>query len=193
MKALTFLLKLQEPVLATQPHRGEADSKKSLPYIPGSMIRGALIRAFAPLEHDAMLHEKTRRLFFSDNVKFLNACPAYPKTEARMLPKPFSWFIEKEQQHKEGIPIYDFALKKSDDLEQPKSPPWEFCYCMDNNVHLQNATFQITVHNSSDDRNLRGKGESQIFRYEALAAGQNFAGVISAENDADLSELRVIL
>ncbi len=196
MKALTFLLSLQEPVLATQPHSGEANSKTGFPFIPGSMIRGALIRKCLPGNPDALLDDAFRRRFFEDGVYFLHAYPAHRKSGARMLPQPFSWFVEKDQVDvpaDEMDAICDFALKVSDDPEQPRAPKYEFCHVEDGVVHLEKASFKVTVHNASDDRNKRGKGKSQVFRYEALAAGQDFAGAIVAEDEAILRDLKPLL
>ena len=43
MKALTYRLRLHEPVLATQTASGESNSATASPYVPGSMMRGAML------------------------------------------------------------------------------------------------------------------------------------------------------
>lgn len=192
MKALTFLINLQEPVLATQPHSGEANSRTSFPFIPGSMVRGALIRKYAIDNTDPLLDDKFRRLFFSDSVCFLNAYPAHPKSGARMLPKPLSWLVEKDQVD-DPEEISDFALKINEELDKPAASRGEFCHVEDGVAHLEEVKFKVTVHNANNDRNMRGEGESQVFRYEALAAELELAGVILAEEEADLLDLKPLL
>jgi CRISPR-associated protein Csx10 len=48
------------------------------------------------------------------------------------------------------------------------------------------------VHITLEDVNRRGEG-NQVFRYEALAPGQDFIGVIVAPEKEDLSEVRALL
>ncbi len=192
MKALTFLLNLQEPVLATQPYSGEANSRTSLPFIPGSMLRGAMIRKYAPEKKDPLLDDRFRRLFFDDGVCFLNAYPAHPKSGVRMLPKPLSWFVEKDQTD-DPDEIFDFALEIDDALEQPMATRCDFCHVEDGVAHLETVGFKVTMHNASDDRNKRAERSSQLFRYETLASGQEFAGAILSEDEADLLVLRSLL
>jgi len=195
MTALTFILALREPLLATQPFSGEADSRSSFPYIPGSMIRGALIRAggFARSEEDLMLNEKMRRLFFEESVRFLNAYPTDPSTKQRTLPTPCSWFLDKDLIEDEQAPVYDFAVQINGELESPKPPKEKFCKIVDQNAFVPEVKFQITVHNAGDDRNVKGENNSQVFRYEALAPDQDFSGVILAKQEANLLELQALL
>ena len=45
MKGLKYTLILEEPVLANSL-AGDTNSARSLPYIPGGLIRGALVNAY---------------------------------------------------------------------------------------------------------------------------------------------------
>ena len=78
MNALTFTLRLLEPLLATQPQSGEANSATTLPYVPGSMIHGAVIKGFLDGGKMDAAEPHTQRLFFSGAVQFLNAYPRAP-------------------------------------------------------------------------------------------------------------------
>jgi CRISPR-associated protein Csx10 len=199
MNALTYTFRTIEPVLATQPYSGEANSATSYGYVPGSMIRGALIHAYLR-EHpttSAHTEDKTRLLFFDEATRFLNAYPAAPGGE-RLLPMPRSWFVEKDKELQPDIVLADFAAggdKIDEAPERPKLPNKEFClfYPEDGKVALISALRQVTVHNASINRNEKRAGASQVFRYDALAAGQRFAGAIVGDNADSLSMLKELL
>ena len=104
MSALTFRIRLKTPVLATQTESGEPNSATAFDYIPGSMIRGALIARMGGNVADLPVDPEMRRLFFSGDVHFLNAYPFDADSFSnRLLPVPLSW-RERDGQ------IYDFAV-----------------------------------------------------------------------------------
>lgn len=83
MKAVTFLLHTQQPILATSL-QGDPNSDVSYPYIPGSMIRGVLIGRYLKRhglrETEDILDNQSfpdvTRLFFDDGkTRYLNAYP----------------------------------------------------------------------------------------------------------------------
>lgn len=98
MKAVVFSLHAQQPLLATS-FQGDPNSDVSFSYIPGSMIRGALIGRYMRQEglNDLDLDDaKVQQLFFdSDQTRYLNA---YLEDSAgqRTLLTPKSWFREKK-------------------------------------------------------------------------------------------------
>jgi CRISPR-associated protein Csx10 len=194
MKALTYRLHLVEPVLATQPHAGEANSATSYPYIPGSMIRGALIAAYLednPTDDLAAVPE-ARRLFFDGPVCYLHAYPFNVDKRTRLLPTPLSWVTEKDKLYLDDVPVYDLAVEQVD-LDKPKAARGTFCHLEGNIAYMGTPETQVNVHNASEDRNRKEQGVSQVYRYEALAAGQTLAGAILAEAESDLSQLKVLL
>ncbi|MDX9955153.1 MAG: CRISPR-associated RAMP protein Csx10, partial [Anaerolineae bacterium] len=78
MKALTYQLRLLEPVLVSQAETGEENSAIGLPFVPGSAVRGALAARYAQAHPQGDLAEDpaTRALFLDGTVTFLNAYPA---------------------------------------------------------------------------------------------------------------------
>ena len=76
MKAITFSLTTQQPLLATS-FQGDPNSDISYPYIMGSMIRGAIIGRYMKQhnQNDLNLEDQiVRNLFFEDDqVHYLNA------------------------------------------------------------------------------------------------------------------------
>lgn len=186
MNALIFVIELLQPVLATQPHSGEANSAVSYNFIPGSMIRGAIIARYLQkngLSHLNMDDPQTRNYFFNGQVKYLNAYPAHPGDNSRALSKPLSWFVPKDEVAHKTATIYDFALKAEQWEQAPKAPKTgAFCWIQGDEVVLKTPEVQVTVHNASDDPNRKDAGSSQVYRYDALSAGQRFAGAIISED-----------
>jgi len=190
MKALIFNLELLEPVLATQPESGEENSSTTFGFVPGSMIRGALIRRYLNGKSPATLaqDEQARRLFLDGSVCFLNAYPYHAASKQRMLPRPFSWLVAKEDANNKQAKIFDFAIHEDEGLGNSKNPSGDFCIRDQDTVELDSTATQINVHNASDDPNLKAAGNSTVYRYQAIAAGEVLSAAILSEH-ADLLKL----
>jgi len=187
MKSLKINLRLLEPLLATQPNAGEPNSAVSYSFIPGSMIRGAFIRAYLQQNPNVDISASARDLFFDGTVCFLNAYRTSPDYE-RMLPTPLSWHVDKDEVEDENATIHDFLIKPADSLQKPKKPKGEFCLRTNNHALLESPKRHITVHNASDQRGRKQAGTSQVFRYDALAEDQSFTGEVISE-DANLLKI----
>jgi CRISPR-associated protein Csx10 len=188
MMAITFLLKTLQPILATS-FQGDPNSDVSYPYIPGSMIRGALIGRYLSkngLHGDILADANVRRLFFDGTTCYLNAY-LNSQTGKRTFPTLLSWRKEKGDELTEDKPLvaYDFSIGKPDDgsLENPKAVSEGFWAEEEGCVKLYSIARRINIHHSRD----RSKGratetEGEIFRYDAIDAGQTFQGVILCDS-----------
>lgn len=195
MKALTYHIYLVEPVLATQPQAGEANSATSYLFIPGSMVRGALIGAYLRenATHDLVAsNTEGRHLFFDGAVRYLNAYPFNVEKVARLLPKPLSWFTEKDRLEQDDATVYDLAVKEAK-LDKPKPGRGVFCHVEGRIAYMGTPETQVNVHNASENRNRKDQEGSRVYRYEALAAGQTLAGVVLAEVESDLQKIKQLL
>ncbi|RMD61183.1 hypothetical protein D6833_08595, partial [Candidatus Parcubacteria bacterium] len=167
MKALTYELHLLEPVLATQLGGGDPNSAVGFEFIPGSMIRGAVIGRYAQQHPVDAADTAFRRLFLDGNVRFLNAYPqAYGQ---RTLPVPSSWHKEKDEG--EMATIYDFAVEVQNGGLQWRKVEKPFCHVWAGEdgsckVELTRPKQHINIHTSREDRQKVTKGESTVFRYE---------------------------
>lgn len=187
MIALTFELELQEPVLAAALE-GDPNSAVTLPYIPGSLVRGALIGRYLKRHpnDDLATDSEARRLFFDHQTRFLNAY-LQDESGARTLPTPRSWKVQKRLKK----PIYDLSVTPQPDPDlppgevwQPKSPRPAFCRLDDDEVTLYHPQTQVNIHTQRDRVMGRAtKGSGAVFRYEALAPDQIFAGAILCPDD----------
>jgi CRISPR-associated protein Csx10 len=199
MNAIEFLLTTLSPVLVTKPGGGDPNSEVTLPYIPGSAIRGMIIAQWLT-DHpgiDAAVDPTFRRLFLDGTVRFLNAYPALING-ARMLPTPLSWRVEKDSN---GKTITDFAFGHSVDATGKPQPTWQppkvdFCVFFPGKdeesgeggrVTAQMCSPQqsIAIHTARANRQNVTR-DATVFRYDALAAGQTFASAVIADDPEDL-------
>lgn len=203
MKAIVYRLHLLEPMLVAQAGAGEENSAVSLPYIPGSALRGALAARWLA-EHpvaDLATDPTGRALFLDGTVCHLNAYPEYDGE--RTLLKPASWMTEKDLADDPNAPIFDLAIADRPNLKAPKSPAGLFCRL--ERVEPEEAWLPVEyravlvkpsryeqVHITLEDVNRRGEG-NLVFRYDALAPGQVFSGAIVAPDGYDLAELKRLL
>lgn len=195
MNALTFRLHLLEPVLATQPESGEENSSSAYGFIPGAMVRGALIAQYQRAHTGTHLATDAvaRRLFFDGTTRFLNAYPLLLETETRMLPTPLAWYVLKDQVEDERATIFDFSVFADTSLDQIKNPKGEFCAREAELASLYNTRRQINVHNVSENRQRKDAESSNVYRYEAIAAGETLCAAILADYLGDLNTLQALL
>jgi CRISPR-associated protein Csx10 len=197
MKAIILTLEAQQPILATS-FQGDPNSDVSYSYIPGSMIRGAVIRRYMQQKKLSSLRlsdEEVKRLFFDANrTRYLNAY-LQSQEKKRTLPLPLSWFKDKDAELKEDSPItvYDFSLDKGDEPATPKSVGEYFWAKERGVVKLYKEKRQINIHNFRDRQKGRSTDEQgEIFRYEALDGGQTFQSAILCE-DSDATTIQGLL
>ena len=203
MKAIEITLKTEQPVLVTS-FQGDPNSDVSYSYIPGSALRGVLISRYMRQNHIRELDltdPKVKRLFFdADKTLYLNAY-LLSQDNQRTLPIPRSWFKNKDDEFNKPFRVYDFSLRESDEQEdediEPESPKAVGDYFWvkegDNQI-LYKEKRRINIHNRRNRK--KGKGtpeEGEIFRYEALDAGQTFQAIILYQEDNDKTNFERLL
>ena len=197
MKAITLTLHTQQPILATS-FQGDPNSDVSYSYIPGSMIRGAIIGRYMKQHHFSELdltNDEVKRLFFDANsTRYLNAY-LLSQEKKRTLPLPLSWFKDKDAELKEDSPItvYDFSIYQGDDPETRKSVGKYFWSKKGGVVNLYKEKRRINIHNFRDRKKGRSTdNQGEIFRYDALDAGQTFQSAILCK-DKDVTIIQDLL
>lgn len=195
MKALIFQIRTLQPLLITRPGAGEENSAISYDYIPGSVLRGLLISRYMQKNSlaDAAGDPICRRLFFDGSIVYLNAYPTH-RLGGRTLPKPFSWMADKEGQAANDDIIYDFAIQPKEDEDGLAELKGAFCWLVQGDedelkMEIYDTLKDVGMHNASEDRNVKRKGDSTVFRYEAIATSQSFSGAILSDNICDLQAL----
>jgi CRISPR-associated protein Csx10 len=192
MKALTFEIHLLEPLLATRLGGGDPNSAVGFEFIPGSAIRGMVIGRYMRQNQANATDASFLRFFLDGRVRFLNAYPqAYGR---RVLPTPLSWHREKDAG--KNKPLHDFAVENpaGDRWQwQRVEEPFSFLWVGEDGstkVELMKPDPCINIHTAREDRQRVTKGESTVFRYEALAPEQVFCGVVLADQEEDLESLK---
>ena len=168
MNGFLYTLTLEEPVLANSLG-GEPNSADSLFYIPGGLLRGALINAYAGTKEAA--NDDFARLFLNGETRYLNAYPLYEKKRA--LPIPVRYKKPK------ALESSNFGFIK--DQENPK-------------IESIEENWQVNLHTQRDAEKGRATEDSgAVFRYIALPAGLILEGAILTENETDAGKLKTLL
>jgi CRISPR-associated protein Csx10 len=201
MKIISYYITLDEPVLVTALE-GDPNTAASFAYLPGSVLRGAIIAAYMRQNRLKELDdtdETVRRLFFDGQTCYLNGYLT-DREDQRSLPRPLSWQQEKEAQRKETednpAGLYDFAYEKQDDAPQepkqwkpPKKPFFSFAKT-NGKIRWLSPDKTLAVHTQRDPVMGRSTTErGAVYQYESLAAGQTFAAAILCANDTDAETL----
>lgn len=196
MKAITFLLHTQQPILATSL-QGDPNSDVSHSYIPGSMIRGMLISRYLrqpDIQELDILDEKIRRLFFDGQTRYLNAYLFDCEKEQRTLPVPLCLY--KKKGNDPATEIYNFIQLASEDRpDSPKRLDDKFCLIDESgDISLYKESRRINIHNQRNRKKGRGTDSSgAVFRYDAIDSGQVFQAVILCDCEQDADTIKSLL
>lgn len=199
MIGFTYTIHLLEPVLANSL-AGDTNSAQSLPYIPGGLVRGALIGHYLRdknLSSGDATNSEFRRLFLSGETRYLHAYPTWGG-EKRALPTPLAWKKEKYAPENRAE-LYNLAEMFEEDIPDPDDvtltgvsfPLWQQ---QDEMAVNQNMELQIKVHTQRDAVLGRANVDrGAVYRYEALPAGTELQGVVLADSETDANYLKSLL
>lgn len=190
MNGFTYTLILEEPVLANSLS-GDTNSARSLLFIPGGLVRGALISAYLKSKNPKEIKAEDKefqRLFLNGSTRFLHAYPVC--NDKRMFPTPLSWKEYKDDPKGErGIKNFAHAVKADLDLKNTGFP----LYVMSGTMVLKaKHEWQVNVHTQRDAvyGRAKGQGKGAVFRYEALPAGLHLQGIILADEKDDIEPIK---
>ena len=97
MSALVVTITTQQPLLASAIE-GDPNSGETFPYIPGSVLRGALIARYnQPIN---LADATVKSLFFSNDVRFLHAYPLLEHNQ-RAIPLPHLLTVDTVHSHQQ--------------------------------------------------------------------------------------------
>lgn len=194
VRYVPYTIALHSPLLLADVG-GDPNSSRSVGYIPGAAIRGAVARRVGDPDHTTGARGVFDRLILGGKVRYLNAYPLIGSSRA--FPRPLSILEEKD----DPSSIHDLAAL-SDWPEEPLKPLEAAFVTLDTaTLAGGRATFEGAVHQQRDREVGRawkdedGSGVGAIFNYESLSRGQRFAGVLLLEEDdpAALSALQTEL
>jgi len=201
---LPFTLTLRAPLLVTALG-GDPNSARTLPYIPGSVLRGAVARALGDPGGDAERLAEFRRLVLGGRVCYLNAYPV--ASLRRSLPMPLSFRIPKDRPHAadgswQVIDLAAFSGCGQGDgggeewpAETLTAVPAPFVTLGAAQPELVRPALASRVHHQRD----RAKGRAwkarqnggevshgALFTYEFLEDGQTFQGLILVRGETEV-------
>ncbi len=194
---LTYTLKLDAPVLITSPE-GDPNSARTFPYISGAAIRGAVARA---LGRRPTKDPQLRRLVLDGGVRYLNAYPMV--ATRRSLPMPVSSRPEKHAGTEEIVDLHDLLAyegrpRADHDVagqwpSEQLGRPGDFATVGAPTLTRAEVSLSGHFHHQRDRQRGRAWTErladgsevprGTVFAYEALDAGQRFAGVVAVDDD----------
>jgi CRISPR-associated protein Csx10 len=204
MKVLTYRLCLEQPLLATSLE-GDPNSSRSFDFIPGSQVRGLLIRRYregSGVVGDNLAADPIAlRRFFSGTTRYLHAYPLLAD-ESRSLPTPLALRRPKGVSGRSGYTALNLSITEGRELLAEAGPAAQFQplgdpFCVEagrDGLRSLRPEHAVAIHIQRDRGFGRARRDSgEVFRYDALAAGQWFAGAILCDDDADAAALKALL
>lgn len=210
MKAISYQLYLEQPLLATQL-AGDPNSSVSFPYIPGGLMRGMLVQRYAAHhgltdKDNLFAREESLPLFFDGSVRFLHAYPLEEHSRQRLLPTPLGLMQPKKAELANNLTVYNVChpdvtderrreIEEQED-DQLKPVRRQFCRFVEGDQAILYKLEPNRIATHVQRERVKGRATSAqgtVFRYEALAEGQWFGGVILADDTVDISELKALL
>jgi CRISPR-associated protein Csx10 len=193
MKTITFTLEARQPLLLTSL-QGDPNSSVSFDYIPGSVIRGALIGRYraaqlagGPIDPS---DPTSGRLFFDGSTRFLNGYGLAPDG-SRSLPLPRSLARDKES---DDDKLYDLSIDPAEGRPMIPSKLTYGVFDRRGSVQPVSVARRVKIHNQRDRAYGRGvEGSGALFRYEAIAAGQRFGAAVLCDADQDAAVVEALL
>jgi CRISPR-associated protein Csx10 len=187
MKTVYYHVTLKEPAILTAID-GEPNSAVSYDFIPGGVMRGFFIgeamRQYNLHEIDPT-DEAPCRLFFSNQTRYLNLYPVI--NGRRSLPVPASWRVKK---YGSKTTVYDEAVGHHESHDKMSSSKGFVDYPEQEKTGIYQPARILNVHTQ---RARRSPDEQQVYRYDALAPGQTFAGMILCQSDEDANMLHGLI
>lgn len=187
-----YTLTLRAPAVLTS-FGGDPNSSRTLPFIPGASMRGAVARGLGDPAHNAGAEEIFRHLILDGSVRFLNA---YPRAGGRRtLPTPISLRSAKNEPPTlmGELQVWDLAAFDGGESEEDTGWPEVSLVPVPDPFISIGAAQPLWVspvrgsriHQQRDRKRGRAWTDPQtkephgtIFVFEYLEAGQEFEGIV---------------
>jgi len=194
MQALIYHISLEQPLLVTSVV-GDPNSMVTYSSIPGSTLRGLFVQRYLQKENRASgAGDPTfQYLFLSGAVRYLHAYPL-STAKARALPTPAT-LHQRKGELGPVVGLKNVSRPQPKDAERWASVAHPFCVSVADALVLLDPERTLAIHVQRDRPKGRAWTERDpfdereinhgtVFRYEALDAGQGFAGVVLIDADS---------
>jgi len=190
---LRYTLTLNEPAILTMIG-GDPNSSWTLPYIPGSAIRGSVARVLGDPGNDLSKMAEFKKMVLGDGVRYLNA---YPRADSRRaLPVPVSFRAKKDdlaygtaEVNVVDLSAFDVEEWPDDQLVNLTEPFVTLGAAQPKRVNPKRGA---RIHHQRDRTKGRawadpetGQEHGTIFAFEYIEAGQEFDGIIQVFGNAE--------
>lgn len=192
MEYLTFDIQAIED-LKVGSAGSQIDNEYSLDYLPGTSIRGAVIKKYIQKHRgiDISEDEKSRKLLLEGGIKFLNAYKV--SNQQATIPFPLCFYTQKDVLKKyDGTGVVSPVINELDttiEEDYKKIKLGSFARFDRANKKL----FYTTVEKNYNLHITKQVDENNLFRYEAIKRGQVFKGVLAVENKQVVEEIKELL
>jgi len=187
MKEIFFKAELLDEIVLSQ-RTATAGDHKSLDYIPGTTILGAMAEKF----YTDFGNDKSWIFFNSSKVCFCNAYPLINNT--RSVPMPLSFHSEKVPVAEKENEVLNYVLTKHEETVQPKQVRSGYVRISDESRLDVYSVNKTSRRRTTVDEKTGSAAKSQLYGYESIDAGQIFVGKILWDNTVEGSdELKQIL
>lgn len=193
MKTITFVIEARQPLLLTSL-QGDPNSSVSFDYIPGSVIRGALIGRYqaialagSPLDPSDL---QAQRLFFDGSTRYLNGY-ILAADGSRSSPMPRS--LARDRDGDDGL-LHDLSAESRPQITAASAGIAYGVFDRRGDVIPVTVARRMKIHNQRDRERGRGvEGSGALFRYEAIAPGQRFGAAVLCDDDQDATTIEGLL
>jgi CRISPR-associated protein Csx10 len=183
MKTVTFHMTAVQPLLLTSL-QGDPNSSVSFPYVPGSVIRGALIGQYCQGKVLNLEDLQVQRWFFDGTTRYLHAYPLVDRMRTVPVPRVLAAEKMAEWEH-EQLQVYDRSVARPPSTAL-RSLTGFLARDRRGTLKYTATRMLVNIHNQRDRLRGRGvEGAGAVFRYEAIAPEQTFAAaILCADHDA---------
>src|SRR5690625_147405 len=164
-----------------------SDSTQAHHYIPGHVLRGALVHTYLQDRNLSPEDLDTETIFHDDKIQFWNG---YLKIDGkRSIPFPDHIYETKEssrsaEQPKKVYDSFNDKQMKSIEKDSPVRVSNDMVLFSKNKLLASNVKKVSSLHLALNTP----EGESQLYRYEAIASNQQFEAVIKVDTDHDFAQ-----
>ena len=177
MSILRFRIRLLSPVIISTS--SESNLTRTLQYIPGSTILGLFAASYLRNKPRKNIHEDPifYKWFLNGELSFFGAFPLFNLNDREYTAYPAPFCLEQGKQ--DDTEVYNLLYYQNDELSQDTRKISSYIILSGDKLMKVEPEKILRFHHSRKDFRFSGTtDEGNIFNYEALAQGQEFAGYI---------------